>query len=563
MELDLNEIRERVINSTLIAFILLLFPALAISLSRFFILGWIPVFTVHITLTVLFCFIWLFRKKLNFYIKAHFVILTFFLIDFASVIFVGANQSRFYFLIGLSFASLFLSKKVSWAYFVGAISIFVSLGLFQKFGILRYGIAQPAYLESWAHFGNQMMGIVFGGGILVYTIRTFRSYLIQAVESLQENNRVITRSKKQLERTLNQLPIPVLISRHHELVHVNQEFRDMLGYTDTDINLADSKLNSSHPAYYAINALPTQAHHPIYLNTKQGRQLIVEITEGFLGPYKMLCFIDVTAREIAVDELKLSHQKLEASYIELSIINEELEEAQYRARQSDKLKSAFLATMSHEIRTPMNGIIGFAEMMKNFELTPEKYKAYAEIISTSSLQLLSVMNDIIDFSKIEAGVVDLYLKRFDLNRQLQELFHVYEPMARKKHLCLLFSSQSVDGSTDIICDSGKLKQVVENLLNNAIKFTSVGTVELGFVVGTNEIQIYVKDTGTGIERENQLIIFERFSQVDNLRQGITQGTGLGLTIAKAYVERMNGRIDLTSEINKGSIFTVVLPRWQT
>lgn len=270
---------------------------------------------------------------------------------------------------------------------------------------------------------------------------------------------------------------------------------------------------------------------------------------------KVLNLLDVLTGELSTlgyNNLKLA--KTIHGHVELE---EKLILAKQKAEESDRLKSAFLANLSHEIRTPMNGIIGFSELLRYQGLNPIDRKEYIRLIHQSSNQLLSIINDIIDISKIESGQVDVNFTSFDLNHLFKDMESFFDPMAREKDINLIYQAQ---GPVSLISDEIKLRQILTNLISNAIKFTNEGHVVFGGTVDplTNKVTIYVQDTGFGIEKEDLDNIFDRFWQAkdDDVKKG---GTGLGLAITKAYVELLGGHIHVESEDDEGSRFYFSLP----
>jgi PAS domain S-box-containing protein len=236
----------------------------------------------------------------------------------------------------------------------------------------------------------------------------------------------------------------------------------------------------------------------------------------------------------------------------------ELADAKAKAEMSDKLKSAFLANMSHELRTPLNGIIGFAGLLLKPNLSAEKLKRYSQIINSNSHNLLALINDIIDISKIESGQLTVNKEPLQLNGLLKETYDIFSELASRKGLKLVLSKKLQDNEVCIISDELKIKQILNNLLYNALKFTYEGTIDFGYKIKTNYIEFYVKDSGIGIAKEFQELVFERFKQVDSIDKTIG-GTGLGLSICKALVELMNGEIWLESEVSKGTTFYFTIP----
>ena len=235
----------------------------------------------------------------------------------------------------------------------------------------------------------------------------------------------------------------------------------------------------------------------------------------------------------------------------------ELKKALNKAQESDKLKSAFLANMSHEIRTPMNGIIGFSELFLNNDLSVNERNKYANIVINSSKQLLSIVNDILDISKIEAGVVQLNYETINLNEQLNNQSAFYSPIASNNNLTLRCIKGLSDIDSNIRIDKTKLNQILTNLLSNAFKFTDKGSIEFGYQLIGKNLQFYVKDTGIGVEKKLQHIIFERFTQANLDLNKQRKGTGLGLAISRKFVELFNGKIWLNSNKEGTTIYFTI------
>jgi PAS domain S-box-containing protein len=248
---------------------------------------------------------------------------------------------------------------------------------------------------------------------------------------------------------------------------------------------------------------------------------------------------------------------------ERKVFEKELIAARDKAEQADRLKSAFLANMSHEIRTPLNGILGFTSILKMDQTITEKNRSYLDIIDESGNQLLKLINDIIDISKIEAGQLQIVEKEFPLNYLLTELYNFFESYIgtyKNAKLELKLHKGLTDTQSFLISDEYRLRQVLTNLIGNAIKFTNTGTVDFGYAVGDdNMLEFFVTDTGLGIAAEQIDVIFERFRQGD---EGIGRkygGTGLGLAITRELVELMGGTIWFNSSPNKGSEFYFTIP----
>ena len=263
--------------------------------------------------------------------------------------------------------------------------------------------------------------------------------------------------------------------------------------------------------------------------------------------------------ELMNQSLNKNYKKLISSKEKLDKTNIELQKAKVKAEESDRLKSAFLANMSHEIRTPMNGILGFTKLLKEENLNAEEQKNYIEIIEKSGNRLLSIINDIVDISKIEAGQMKVSYSRTKVDEQMQYLYTFFRPETQDKGIELILKKPLVKKETIISSDCEKLYAILINLVKNAIKYTVRGTIEFGYEIKGDYIEFFVKDTGIGISKDRQKAIFERFIQADFNDIMARQGAGLGLSIAKAYVELLGGKIWVKSEIGKGSTFYFTIP----
>lgn len=233
----------------------------------------------------------------------------------------------------------------------------------------------------------------------------------------------------------------------------------------------------------------------------------------------------------------------------------ELQQAKEKAEENDRLKSAFLANMSHEIRSPLNGIIGFATVLAE-ELydDPQDIKRYATIISNSGNHLLSIINDIIHISKLDSGYIKPNPEPVMVNEMLNEMLQIYTEQINESHRPIKLLLQVPDAPLCINTDPTRLRQIFENLLSNALKFTMEGSIIVGCTVKKGLLQFSVSDTGIGIETDKQERIFDRFIQANSNTEKNYGGTGLGLSITKACVEMLGGHIWLESQPNQGSTF---------
>ena len=238
-------------------------------------------------------------------------------------------------------------------------------------------------------------------------------------------------------------------------------------------------------------------------------------------------------------------------------------QAKRKAEESDRLKSAFLANMSHEIRTPMNSILGFSSMLADEDINDDMWREFIKHIQNSGEHLLNLINDIVDLSKIEANQLKIVLSNCELNQLLEDIYLLFKDQignSNKKHLNLLLNIGINKPNFIIKTDAVRLKQILLNLLSNALKFTDNGTIEFGYKYREDSvIQFFVKDTGIGISPNMQKQIFLAFQQIEEYASRNQGGTGLGLSITRSLVEKLGGHIWVMSERGEGSRFYFTHP----
>ncbi|MEM7205545.1 MAG: ATP-binding protein [Planctomycetota bacterium] len=261
------------------------------------------------------------------------------------------------------------------------------------------------------------------------------------------------------------------------------------------------------------------------------------------------------SRDVAMAEAKAFAARLQQQSVDLA-------RAKHAAETANHAKSQFLATMSHEIRTPLNGILGTTELLLRAEL-PASQRECVEIISASGKTLMALIGDILDFSKIEAGMMPIEARRFELRSLLREVVSMFGPAAQRQAIELR-CRVAEDVPVGVVADPGRLRQILTNLMGNAVKFTEAGTVDVRVALrltsdGDPQLLFEVEDTGVGIAPEQQARVFDPFVQVDASTTRRCGGTGLGLGISKRLTRLMGGEIGVRSEPGEGSCFWFALP----
>lgn len=263
--------------------------------------------------------------------------------------------------------------------------------------------------------------------------------------------------------------------------------------------------------------------------------------------------INVIRNTMNDDPQKLDMICVNYDVTELKETEQRLIEAKERAEESDRLKSAFLANMSHEIRTPLNAIVGFSDLLAESDDREERF-GYLKIVQENNELLLQLISDILDLSKIEAGTFKFINDRVNVYQLCNEIVRSYSIKIKNHQVKLIFDEQSP--VYYITSDKNRVIQVLSNFINNALKFTSQGTITLGYeLLPNHELKFYVRDTGQGIAEEKQKVIFDRFVKLNTF----VQGTGLGLSICKSLVKQMGGQIGVNSKEGEGSCFGFTHP----
>lgn len=270
---------------------------------------------------------------------------------------------------------------------------------------------------------------------------------------------------------------------------------------------------------------------------------------------KLVNCYNITAKKRFADTLE---EKIEERTHELRLMTEEAEKAKQKAEDATLAKSNFLANMSHEIRTPMNAILGLSELLSEAKLSPVEREHIKNIRRSASI-LLNIINDILDISKLEAGKLELVNVNYNLMQTVDHVSSMLRVMATNKGLEYQLAKPD-DSDICLYGDDIRLRQVLINILSNAVKFTEHGYVRLDIGITEKDVIFKVTDTGMGIKPEALESIFEPFSQSDIHKNRKILGTGLGLPICKSLIELMDGCIEVQSEYGKGSVFTITIPK---
>lgn len=376
-------------------------------------------------------------------------------------------------------------------------------------------------------------------------------HILSDITEKKTIEKALQQSEENFKRSVAESPLGIrIVDEVGETVYANKSFLNIHCIDNLEeFNNTPSKLRYTPESYL---------HHQERKEKRKKGEEITDYETDIVRKDGEICHIKVTRNEI------LWNGKKYFQVINQDITNEhklklELIAAKEKAEESDRLKTAFLHNISHEIRTPLNAIVGFTSLLSEPGIDEESKRSFTETIIHSSDQLLAIINEILEISNIEAGIVKLSKSEVNINHLIHRLYDQYLPKAKTKNLDFCTETPLPEGDAIIITDNTKIIQILTNLLNNAFKFTSEGNVKAGYIPENEYIKFYVSDTGTGIPADQHIKIFERFYQVDHDLSRQYEGTGIGLSIVKAYVELLGGRIWVESEPGKGSAFYFTLP----
>ncbi|MBN1183276.1 MAG: PAS domain-containing protein [Bacteroidales bacterium] len=361
-----------------------------------------------------------------------------------------------------------------------------------------------------------------------------------------------------LQALMDNIPFTIYFKNlEGKYTKINKAYATLIGVSDPDDALNKDEFDYFDKEYANTNHIEDLT----VLRTGESINGKVELVKKPKGEYAWMYATKVGV----IDENDIVTGMVCIAYdiTERKLNEQKLLEAKEKAEESDRLKTAFLANMSHEIRTPMNGIIGFSNLLKNQDLQDGEKTEYIEHINTCGNTLLNLIDDIIDISKIEAGELKVKMARCQVNDVLTDLQKTFENSQKtyyRRNVDLIFKPGITENGFSIFTDPYRFRQIISNLIGNAIKFTEVGSIEFGYYQkDQNYLEFYVKDTGVGIPEDKLAIIFDRFQQINEHKHLNQKGTGLGLAISMHLTHLLGGEMRVESKVGAGSTFFFTLP----
>lgn len=396
-------------------------------------------------------------------------------------------------------------------------------------------------------------------------------HIVEDVTSEKEAKDKLISSEEKFRKTFNICPVLIIVSKaaDGEIVEVNKTFTkatsldtcEIKGKTLSEINIwVDNSRIEKYLANVTRNKRVTNQEFPFLGKKGELRWGLISGETVILNNDLFIISVitDFTNNKKKEQTIKQQNEEIQAQNEEYRKINEELTVAKDRAVESDRLKTAFLQNISHEIRTPMNGIMGFAQLLVGENVNAEKRKKYSSLLNDNCRQLLSIITNLVDISRIESGSVRVLNNVFNLNDVLDDIHNNFKGLTDGKSIKLILNKGSGDSGPVIETDETKLRQIIVNLLDNAVKFTRLGKVEFGYILKNDVLEFFVNDTGKGIPPAELKNIFNTFVQIDDKKQ-LRTGTGLGLAISKAFAGLLHGDLYVISKEGSGSSFRFTLP----
>ncbi|HBF88394.1 MAG TPA: hypothetical protein DDX39_07090 [Bacteroidales bacterium] len=412
------------------------------------------------------------------------------------------------------------------------------------------------YLEPYEAIGlkkdNTTFYVEIQGKVVEYKGKKVRVSAIRDITKRKEAEIKLKESEIKFRSLFENAGDGILIGNNQAIIiDVNESFCKLSGYTKEEIL-------GNHIKF--LFSPQMQKENPLRFDLiNEGKNVINE--REIVGKTRIVP-IEMNSKRLNENYyLSIIRDLSERKNAEQTLIeqNKLLLEAKLKAEESERLKTAFLANMSHEIRTPMNGILGFADLLKNPKISEAEHAKFIDIIEKSGFRLLNIINDLVDISKIESGLAKVNISEINVNDEIKDIFNFFKPEIDNKGIAFVVNNKLSNGEGKLKSDADKISAILSNLVKNAIKFCDSGSIEIGCERKVDFLEFYVKDSGIGIEKNSQEAIFDRFVQADNTNKRASQGAGLGLSITKAYVEMLGGKMWLESKKNKGSIFYFTIP----
>ena len=358
-------------------------------------------------------------------------------------------------------------------------------------------------------------------------------------------------SQSKFKALFDNAPLAIFrLDKDMKVIEYNYRFMKMFEYTETDdmsnITKTDLLVDPELGGLIIDTVLETkEVNTEIMLKRHNGEAFIGNLTLALLEKG----FNEITIEGIVEDITQVAKAR------------DEIIKAKDKAIEADNLKSLFLANMSHEIRTPMNAIIGFTNMLREEDLSVEDKNSFIDVIQSNGNSLMTLIDAIVDFSKLETGQISVSISEFNFKPIFDSAVDYAQKLLiteeKSQQIKIIKSPPEID-DIRLSSDRYRLIQVINHLISNAVKFTDEGEIEIGYYVSNKKFNIFVKDTGIGIPKNKQKTIFERFAKVNNDKNRLYGGTGIGLTISKGMMKLLNGKIKVDSAPNEGSTFTIEL-----
>lgn len=375
---------------------------------------------------------------------------------------------------------------------------------------------------------------------------SIRGYIVDNTE-----RKLATDNIRKLSRAVEQSPVTIILTdTQGDIEYVNPKFCSVSGYSMAEVI-------GKNPRILKSGITSDKEYEKLWETIVSGNDWVGELynkkKDGtYYWEQAFICSIKDAGGNIT------NYLAVKEDITQKKRYQHDLVVAKEKAEESDKLKTAFLQNISHEIRTPMNGIMGFADLLQDKFLSTEKRERYLKIINQSGMRMLNTIKDIVEMSKLETGQVRVYTNQINVNDVLGSLYNLYLHQAEEKQLKINLVTNKAQNFF-ISTDETKFYGIMNNFLQNAIKYTKEGSIEIGYKIKEHAIDLYVADTGIGIPAEMLSSIFDRFRKVDNSLTSEYEGSGLGLSIAKAYSNIIGATIFAEPNNEKGTIFHLYLP----